>query len=815
MLITAVLLLGVLIPLTAFSVSAKEETIGADAMNTDRGTGQLIIFTSDFGASTGTNEWGYEVTVGADNVVTKVGGNNSQIPSGGFVLSGHDAQESGKPELDKKTFLMENVEVGDYIIYNSTSMIVTISDEPIHSSSYYDITRALDGVNGTRSTDFLVIYTNKGTRTGTNEWGYEVIIEDGRVAALGGNDNLIPNSDNSFVISGHGTSAEWLKLNAKLGMKASFDAEDQSITFEYDAEAAAIGIIISLENLEQEYQKALESYSYVSFGEIRSRLDAASESFDTVHTEFVNGGEASEFEKTCNEVLAAIDEIKLMLSESRTVEYRGVWIRPTQTTEKAVDDYVQELYDNGINHIFIETLYAGTMIMPMPEDSLFEQNPSWKGFDMLQAFIDSCHKRDMELHIWMTVFYVGHPDSTKSLGTKKPEWLAVHNKGGNYTPASDGATYQFINPANQEAVDYLLETYKYIFENYNIDGFQLDYIRYFHRDADYDYGYDDITLDAFENKYGVRPSYDTNASYWNDWVAFRAQYVTDIVVKIRDLIDEVRPSVLLSASVGADIEGAFNNIYQDYMNWLDEGYLDILNPMAYGDGYSSHIARQAENCGDSVLLGVGRSTQMPEFFAWDMLRLAKEANDAGADGTVYFEASSFLKKGTGSVLLNSIYRNRAITPTLDKTAAIKASLEYAIGRIDDVIIPLEGIDQSKAESIKSLINAIIADADGENDLTQGFEALITEVNTVENENAQSAMLKDLLYARKIANVANRVPDRIDVSRGESEDESPDASGESSDDASKESDFPWIIVIVAAVVLIIAAGGVLFARKKNK
>ncbi|PKM62854.1 MAG: hypothetical protein CVU97_03415 [Firmicutes bacterium HGW-Firmicutes-21] len=810
LLLTVVMLVGITIPAAVFPVRAEEVTVIANGFNTARGTGQLIIFNSEYGASTGTNEWGYEVVVSSDNVVTKIGGNNNAIPSGGFVLSGHDADDGEK----MKTYLMENVKVGDYIVYNISSLIITISDKPIAGSSYYTITKQLDAINGMRNTDFLVVYTAKGSRTGTNEWGYEVICEGGRIVSLGGNDSLIPSSADSFVISGHGTMTGWLKLNVKLGMTASFDAETKILSLGYDEEAAAFGIRKSLETIEADYERALERFSYIDFSAIKSKFDLATNTINTAYDDFINGGDAVEYESACRATEILIEEIKLLFAESRTVEYRGVWIRPTQTTEKAVDDYVQELYDSGINHIFIETLYGGTMIMPMPKDSLFVQNPSWRGFDMLQAYIDACHKRDMELHIWMTVLYVGHPDSALSLGTKKPEWLAVHNKGGNYTEAEDSSTYQFINPANEEAVDYLLDTYKYIFENYNIDGFQLDYIRYFRRNAIYDYGYDDISVNAFKDKYGVTPKYDPSASYWDNWVAFRAQYVTDIVIKVRELIDEVRPSILLSASVAADIEEAYNNVYQDYMNWLKEGYIDILNPMSYGDGYSGHIARQAVECGDQTFLAVGRSTQMPEFLAWDILRLAREANDAGADGSVYFEASSFLKKGTGSVLTNSIYRNRAITPTLNKGAALIASLEYAIGRIDDIILPLEGMTAAEADSIRNTINDIINAFEAENEVIGLFGSAAEAINTLTNENAKAAIAADLAYARKIAVVGSRVPDRIDVIKQPSNES--DTSTASSDAPSPEPEKNNMLlpVIVILAIVFVATGAVLFIRKKN-
>lgn len=54
-----------------------------------RGTDQLIIYTPQYGESTGTNEWGYEFTVRDDVVVASGSTSDSSIPTDGFVLSGH------------------------------------------------------------------------------------------------------------------------------------------------------------------------------------------------------------------------------------------------------------------------------------------------------------------------------------------------------------------------------------------------------------------------------------------------------------------------------------------------------------------------------------------------------------------------------------------------------------------------------------------------------------------------------------------------------------------------------------------------------
>jgi len=85
-----------------------------------RGEHQLIIYTSEYGTTTtGTNQWGAEATV-KDDIVIKIGGNNSPIRPGEYVLSGHGRA---------RVFLQRNVKVGAKILRTDTSVIVSFDME--------------------------------------------------------------------------------------------------------------------------------------------------------------------------------------------------------------------------------------------------------------------------------------------------------------------------------------------------------------------------------------------------------------------------------------------------------------------------------------------------------------------------------------------------------------------------------------------------------------------------------------------------------------------------------------------------------------
>ena len=79
-------------------------------------------------------------------------------------------------------------------------------------------TRAESGINIARATDNLIVYTSAyGARTGTNTYGTELSVVNGKVAKMetGIGNMVIPTG--AYVLSGHGASSTWLKANARVG----------------------------------------------------------------------------------------------------------------------------------------------------------------------------------------------------------------------------------------------------------------------------------------------------------------------------------------------------------------------------------------------------------------------------------------------------------------------------------------------------------------------------------------------------------------------------------------------------------------------
>lgn len=735
----------------SFAVSAEDIVQSVNAENRGRGEDEIIVYTPAFGKTTATNEWGTEAVVGADNkivsVTTRVG--NAEIPEGGFVVSGHG-------EMDG--WVKNNLKVGLYCYYDARSSTILITSEPTqYGGIYYTVERTIDGYNRTRGEQMLIIY-NQGATTATNEWGTEAIVgADGRIVSIGGNNNKIPKG--GFVISGHGGNSDWVTKNAKVGMKASYDTATNILTLEMDADAYINLIDIGIQQLKTKRDEGKSAYAYYNYDyvtECLNQMAALRAKYETLTDE-------TEIENCIADINGLLEKGLSACSESRTVEFRGVWIRPTQKTKAEVADYVQRLYDAGINTLCIETLYDSTLIFPAPEGSDFEHNPKFGGFDVLKAYVEECHKRDMELHVWMPIFYSSHttcPNLERSVWYKNPSWRNINNSGKD-TCVNDDDDFCFLNPAHPEVQEFLLGTYQYILENYDIDGFELDYIRYQDGIND-DYGYDPLTIGGFKEKYGVTPKYDTSASYWDKWVQYRCDIITGFVGKMRTLFNEYGKDVLLCADVGPDAKGARNGLYQDYANWISKGWIDLLKPMSYTwDAVEATDKNVEKMNGKFLTSGIG--VYSDSYSGYDASTHVPLANEKGADGVMFFESSSYLGKGTPDALLETgAFRNRAITPTLDSEKAVIAAVDYALDRITNIILPLGGKSKAECESLKAKLEAF----KGLVPSTENQE-LITElkniISSLGSSAADKAVKNDLEYVvRILSNKARTVVSDTDI-----------------------------------------------------
>lgn len=361
-------------------------------------------------------------------------------------------------------------------------------------------------------------------------------------------------------------------------------------------------------------------------------------------------------------------------SEEESNPMRAIWLRPKEWTKEQVEKNVQELADTGINTIFLETVYEGFTIFPVEYDYI-SQHPVHQEFDVLQAYIDACHSRGMQLHCWVESFFIGLQTNRgggpvyKAL--KGTDWLLTDREGNAWEETMYGKMY-FLNPARPDCREWIVGLYEIIVKNYDIDGIQLDYVRYPEKTAGKDYGYDDYTAEAFmkwreDQGEEVFDPREVKSSSFEAGVYdyYKQLQVTEYVKMCSDRLRAANPDLLLSLSVYPFFSEGPKKFMQSAELWMKEGYGDFVASMAYYENQVKSIASNTVHvAGDSPMNAVvGISTQNG-FTVESVERQTKEALESGA-GVAFFEYETFYNKGYADSLKNTSLKDTQFNIDVD------------------------------------------------------------------------------------------------------------------------------------------------------
>mgnify|MGYP006420941549 CR=1 FL=1 len=276
-------------------------------------------------------------------------------------------------------------------------------------------------------------------------------------------------------------------------------------------------------------------------------------------------------------------------------EIRAIWLDRGTIVAAGSKRELAKVFDRlasaGINTVFFETVNAGYPIYPSQVAP--RQNPLTRHWDPLAAAVELAHERNMELHAWIWTFAVGNQRHNTLLGQPADypgPVLATHPEWGNYDNQgrlrhlNSGKT--FLDPANSQARRYVLRLIEEIATRYDVDGLQLDYIRYPFQDpsAERTYGYGQMARSLFEQRTGVDPTEISprDRQLWKEWTAFRTHQVDSFVAEVSRLLRRTNPRLILSAAVFPQSEhDRIHKIQQHWEVWARQGYLDLIVPMTY------------------------------------------------------------------------------------------------------------------------------------------------------------------------------------------------------------------------------------------
>lgn len=226
--------------------------------------------------------------------------------------------------------------------------------------------------------------------------------------------------------------------------------------------------------------------------------------------------------------------------------------------------YLGKCHQTGINHVVLDVkpnygkvLYRSKIIPYLDYLEKVTPEPLDRDWDYLQYFIDECHRLGMRLSASFSIMPCGSPYWQRGLcyqDTIYDRWLCIENRpegiGGDMRQTRKIAAT--LNPALPEVQDYAIASILELVNNYDIDGFSLDYCRYLDAQSDFS----DFSRKEFEKYIGhevenwpadvmtfKEDGSRIDGPLINQWWAWRAKVIADFVRKASDAIHAAKPHV--------------------------------------------------------------------------------------------------------------------------------------------------------------------------------------------------------------------------------------------------------------------------------
>lgn len=494
-------------------------------------------------------------------------------------------------------FLLANIQNIVYAQSYSANIENRIKPETI---IYKEASRKIDKINpsvtnnsrgayypGQRGTNQLIIYTKDyGARTGTNEFGSEAIVINGTVTQINGADSIIP--INGFVVSGHGSAKNWINENITIGTKVYLDKQNNEIRTFITPES----FIFAAE------EKIKEVLSIMHYYELNNPCYDRSEAENYLKKAKQNLKKAQKDTEDVQKYAKIASSMANKAIETALPyypnEFKGIWIRPTETTTGQIKSTLDRLERAGINNVFLETYFHGKTIYPsevLEKYGLHNQREEFIDFDPLAVWIKEAHKRDIKIHVWFESFYVGNkynPEDEKNIINAYPQWLnktKLKYNSQEPVPSLSEHNGYFIDPSNPEVQKYLTEIIQEIISKYRPDGINLDYIRYpqsiqekFPKYEESNWGYTEYARNDFKRIYNVDPiNIKKRTQDWYLWSKYRQNKINQFVKDVRILTKQNK--ITLTAVIFPDRQRSLETKMQDWKNWSANNYVDGFTPL--------------------------------------------------------------------------------------------------------------------------------------------------------------------------------------------------------------------------------------------
>lgn len=327
-------------------------------------------------------------------------------------------------------------------------------------------------------------------------------------------------------------------------------------------------------------------------------------------------------------------EAYLRATPSRSPEGRAFWNHSgTGAYPGDWDRTCRELRAAGFNMVLPNMLWGG--LAHYASDVLPRSRTFTQYGDQIAQCVEAAHRHGLEVHVWKVNY---------NLSTAPREFVEKMRQAGRTQVAADGSSVRWLCPSHPENVKLECESMLEVARKYDVDGLHFDYIRYPDGDACYCQG----CRQRFEHQRG------TPVAHWPDdcyrgplrdpYRQWRCQQITRLVETVATQARKLKPKLKISAAVFGSYPGCRDSVGQDWLAWVQAGYVDFLCPMDYTESdlaFELLVSNQLKLVAGRVPVypGIGATASRSALSADRVVGQIQLARRLGAAGFTVFNLS--------------------------------------------------------------------------------------------------------------------------------------------------------------------------------
>lgn len=468
----------------------------------------------------------------------------------------------------------------------------------VQASSDVIVSTTIDAKDSTRETDYLVYFSyNSSKRTPANQWGFEIAVDSNNMVIE--TSTNVTMEEGGFALSGHGVKRDML-MNVRVGDIVEVDLTSMTVVIRRDEvlsayflsqrsseQANAFLAVASEAPLFFDVERVTQLVSDINLS--MAQVEALMQKEELSTTDLAN------LRMYATQIGRLSDQVFYQTRKSQKLETRALWHRPNAASLKETSlaeliRFMDRVADLGFNTIYVETFWNGYVSY---RSEILETHPNIASFsygaeygnDYIKAFIGEANKRGIDVHAWTHTFNAGN--ATNIASAIQNEWLVENYQGQTLHPNVYGGSY-YLDPSNEDVLEFVETMFLEMMDNYNFAGIQLDYIRYYDNNFNQtpirDSGYGALPEARFKEEMQVSGDVRTavlTTSGREKWDQWRMQNITNAVARFSDVLRSAHPDVIISADVVGNIASARATYMQDWLTWVRRGYIDLLCPMIY------------------------------------------------------------------------------------------------------------------------------------------------------------------------------------------------------------------------------------------